>query len=324
MILKFHPKSFNISDNIYIALKMTEFIDKKFDQNLLAASNNKENLVEAKKEWSHFGHEKSPQKKTCICNHKITNVKYFLNLQNGNIICCGSKCCKKFKFITTKDIDNHVLKEILTLKKPYGIDYKQFATIQEYLAYAKDELAQFMAKKIESAKFADLALMLENIVSIRTSFGVDTFNTHIDLIKVKIVELIPSYVEDEMTKNVYSIFEQITKLGKLSADYGVEKMSPEIFKTAISKIVDYYVSERGYSGDTTVPFQAKIDKILVKIEAIKRVYNKNMLLKDFFIEMNEKLKKKIQNIRDANFQREKEAWERRQKNSAWKHRNDPI
>ncbi len=308
---------------------MTEFIpdkfnDKKFDQNLLAASENKENLVEAKKEWGHFGHEKSPQKKTCICNHKITNVEYFLNLQNGAIICCGSVCCKKFNFDTTKEIDNHVLKEILTLRKPYGIDYKQFATIQEYLAYAKDELAQFMAKKIESAKFDDLVLMLENIVNIQASFGVDTFNTHIDLIKVKIVEFIPSYLEDEMSKDVSSIFEQITKLGKLSAHYGIPKTSPEIFKTAISKIVDYYVSERGYSGDTTVPFQAKIDKILLKIEAIKRIHNKTMFLKDFFIEMNEKLKKKIQSIRDANFARDKAAWERKKKISNWKHRKDPI
>ena len=102
MILKFHPKSFNISDNIYIALKMTEFIDKKFDQNLLAASENNENLVKAKKEWSHFGDEKSSSKKTCICNHKITNVKYFLNLQNGNIICCGSKCCKNLNLTLQK------------------------------------------------------------------------------------------------------------------------------------------------------------------------------------------------------------------------------
>jgi len=304
---------------------MTEFVNNKFDQNLLAASNNKEDLIEAKKEWGHFGHEKSDQKKTCICNHQILNVEYFLNLQNGNIICCGSVCCKKFNFDTKKEIDNHLLKEILRLRKPYNnIDYKQFATIQEYLDYAKDELAQFMAKKIESAKFASLVLMLENIVSIKTSFGVDTFNTYIDLIKVKIVGFIPSYVDDRMSEDVSSIFEQITKLGKLSADYGIEKTSPEIFKTAISKIVDYYVSERGYSGDTTVPFQAKIDKILLKIEAIKKVHNKNMLLKDFFIEMNEKLKKKIQSIRDANFARDKAAYEKRQKYLDWKHRNNPV
>jgi hypothetical protein len=110
----------------------------------------------------------------------------------------------------------------------------------------------------------------------------------------------------------------------LSADYGVEKTSPEIFKTTISNIVDYYVSERGYSGDTTVPFQAKIDKILLKIEAIKKVYNKTMFLKDFFIEMNEKLKKKIQSIRDENFARDKAAWERRQKYLDWKYRNNPV
>jgi hypothetical protein len=304
---------------------MTEFVSNKFDLNLLAASNNKEDLIEAKKEWGHIGHEKSDQKKTCICNHKILNVEYFLNLQNGSIICCGSVCCKKFNFDTKKEIDNHLLKEILRLRKPYdNIDYKQFATIQEYLDYARDELAKLMAKKIESAKFANLNLMLENIMSIKTSFGVDTFDTYIDSVKAKIVELIPSYVEAEMSKDVSSIFEQITKLGKMSADYGVEKTSPEIFKTAISNIVDYYVSERGYSGDTTVPFQAKIDKILLKIEAIKRVHNKNMFLKDFFIEMNEKLKKKIQSIRDANFARDKAAYEKRQKYLAWKHRNGPV
>ena len=303
---------------------MTEFINNKFDQNLLAASENKENLVEAKKEWGHIGHEKSDQKKTCICNHKIKNVNYFLNLQNGNIICCGSECCKKFKFDTKKEINNKMLKEIMALRKPYDNIYKQFATIQEYLDYAKDELMNFMVKKINSTKFDDLILMLENIMSIRKSFGVDTFDTYIDSVKAKIVEFIPSYVEAEMSKDVFSIFATISKLGELSAKYGVEKTSPEIFKTAISNIVDYYVSERGYSVDTTVPFQKKIDEILLKIEAIKRVHNKNMILKGFFIEMNEKLKKKIQSIRDANFQRDKEAWERRQQYLAWKHRNDPI
>ena len=304
---------------------MTEFTDKQFDLNLLAASNNKEDLAEAKKEWGHIGHEKSDQKKTCICNHKINNIDYFLNLQNGNIICCGSECCKKFNSDTKKEINNKMLKEILTLRKPYdNIDYKQFATIQEYLDYAKDELMNFMAKKIESAEFDELSLMLENIMSIRKSFGVDTFDTYIDSVKAKIVEFIPSYVEAEMSKDVSSIFAMIAKLGKMSADYGIEKTSPEIFKTAISKIVDYYVSERGYSGDTTVPFQAKIDKILLKIEAIKKVHNKNMLLKDFFIEMNEKLKKKIQSIRDANFARDKAAYEKRQKYLDWKHRNNPV
>ena len=303
---------------------MTEFTDKQFDLNLLAASNNKEDLVEAKKEWGHIGHEKSDQKKTCICNHKINNIDYFLNLQNGNIICCGSECCKKFNSDTKKEINNKMLKEILTLRKPYDNIYKQFATVQEYLDYAKDELVQFMAKKIESAEFDDLRLMLENIMSIRKSFGVDTFDTYIDSVKAKIVELIPSYVEAEMSKDVSSIFDMISKLRKLSADYGVEKTSPEIFKTAISKIVDHYVSEGGYSVYTTVPFQAKIDKILLKIEAIKRVHNKNMMLKNFFIEMNEKLKKKIQSIRDENFARDKAAWERRQKNSARKNRNNPV
>ena len=303
---------------------MTEFINNKFDQNLLAASENKENLVEAKKEWGHIGHEKSDQKKTCICNHKIKNVNYFLNLQNGNIICCGSECCKKFKFDTKKEINNKMLKEIMALRKPYDNIYKQFATIQEYLDYAKDELMNFMVKKINSTKFDDLILMLENIMSIRKSFGVDTFDTYIDSVKAKIVEFIPSYVEAEMSKDVLSIFATISKLGELSAKYGVEKTSPEIFKTAISNIVDYYVSEGGYSVDKTIPFQKKIDEILLKIEAIKRVHNKNMILKGFFIEMNEKLKKKIQSISYANFQRKKEAYEKRQKYLAWKHRNVPV
>ena len=44
---------------------MVEFLNN-FDKNLLEASINKENLIDAKKEWQNFREEKCLEKKTCI------------------------------------------------------------------------------------------------------------------------------------------------------------------------------------------------------------------------------------------------------------------
>lgn len=293
---------------------MTKFLNN-FDENLFKSSLNKEDLIEAKKEWLNFRDEKCSEKKTCICKHKIQNVRYYINKNNGNIICCGIVCCNKFN-MEQRETDNKILEKILKLKNPYN-EYKQFNNIQEYLDYAKDEVNTFMTKQIETSKFNNLLLLLNDINNINKSYGLDIFNIHIfnihiENIKLKIVELIPPYIESELTNDIVSIFELMKKLGKLSYDYEIPKTDIVIFKDCIQKIVEYNITN--YSGHTTPNIQQKIDTVIKKIEIIREKTGKNLVLKSFFIEMNEKLKNKIQSIRDANFASDKAKWEQSQKN----------
>jgi len=286
---------------------MTEFL-KNFDKNILAASVNKEDLVEAKKEWQNFREEKCSEKKTCICKHKINNVRYYLNIHNGNIICCGTVCCNKFN-LDKMEVHNKTLAKVLKLKNPYN-EYHQFSTIQEYLDYVKDELNVYMTKEIQSSTFNNLILLLNDINNINKSYGLDIF---IENIKVRLVELIPSYIEAEIRKDVSSIFNTMKKLGELSRDYQIQKPDINIYKISIENIVNHITSSTGYSGHVTPQFQEKIDAIIKKIDLIKVQTGKTFVLKNFFIEMNEKLKNKIQSIRDENFASDKAKWEAHQK-----------
>jgi hypothetical protein len=292
---------------------MAEFLNN-FDKNLLKASVNKEDLLEAMKEWRCFREEECSEKKTCICNSKIKNVLYFLNTQNGNIICCGTVCCNKFE---QRAIDNKPLYKILNLINPYN-EYRQFLTIQEYLDYAKDELNAFMAKEIESSsKFEQLILLLDNINNINKSYGLDIFNAHIETIKQKLIDVIPTYINSELTRDIESIFKIRNKLNIFFNDYQIKKEYKDkvnVYENCIKDIVKYNIEN--YSGDTTPKFQKKIDSIIKNINVYKanpENTGKSIFLEKIFIEMNEKLKVKIQSIRDHNFAIDKARYEAQQK-----------
>ena len=278
---------------------MAEFLNN-FDKNLLEASLNKEDLPEAKKEWRLINKKKYLEKQRCICNHMIQNVIFLLNIQNGNIICCGTVCCNKFN-LEQRPIDNETLGKILKLKPLYN-EYRQFLTIQEYLDYAKDELNAFMAKEIELSLNVDqLILLLDNISNIKKTYELDIFNVHIETIKQKLINDIPQYIEFELTRDIESIFKIMKKLIRLYHDYQIPKVHINVFKNCVEKIVENNIEY--YSGDTTPKFQKKIESKI----------NQSLILKDFFIEMNEKLKNKIQSIRDYNFAIDKARYEAEQK-----------
>jgi len=287
---------------------MTEFL-RDFDKNLLEASFNKEELSKAKEEWEFFKEEKCDEKKTCICNHKIQHVKYFLNTTNGNIICCGSVCCKKFN-LGKKEMTNKILEKIFKLKNPYN-EYKQFSNIQEYLDYAKDELDAFIDKEIKLSKFNNLILMLENIMNINKSYNLNIFDIHIESIKLKLIELSQSYIEDELNEDIYSIFTIMNKFINLHKDYQIEKPDINIYMNCIEKIVDHNIIN--YSGYTTPPLQKKFDTIIEKIKNIEknRKQTDKSIFLNFLINNNDKLKNKIQSIRDQNFAIDKANYERK-------------
>ena len=122
--------------------------------------------------------------------------------------------------------------------------------------------------------------------------------------------MIPTYIQSELTRDVVSIFEIMQKLGVLSRDYQIPSTDINIFKNCIQGIIEYNITH--YSGDTTPKLQEKIDFVIKKIDAIKAKTGKSLILKDFFIEMNEKLKNKIQSIRDHNFALDKANYEAQQ------------
>ena len=286
---------------------MTEFLNN-FDKNLLEASLNNEDLTEAKKEWKLFKEENSNIKKTCICKNKINKVRYYLNENNGNIICCGSVCCKKFN-LDKNEMTNKTLEKIFKLKNPYN-EYMQFANIQEYLDYAKDELNIFMTKEIESSKFNNLILMLENIVSVKKSYSLNIFDTIIESLKTKIITLIPDYIESELSNDINSLYPLLTKFKNLYSDYGLQKPHVDLFKSIIEKIVDNHIVN--YCGYNTPPYQQKFNELINKIQLLKKQTGKSVFLEDFLVSNHAKIKAKIESIRHQNFLYDKEKYERKQ------------
>jgi hypothetical protein len=277
--------------------------NNKFDERLVEVSESKD-LNEAKKEWEFFVEEKSDEYKRCICSTKIKIIKYFFNKINGNIICCGTTCRTKFNSDIT-EMSNKTLEKIFKLKSPYN-EYKQFTNIEEYLDYAKDELKSFMLKEIQNSKFNNLIILLENIININKNYGLTVFDSYIETIKIKIIELTPSYIEDELNKDFEIIIELMKKFGKfekLYIDYQIEKPDIKVFEGCINKIVEHNI--RNYSRYTTPHLQSKFDKVIEILEKFKHQTNKESLINDFLIESNNKLKAKIQRIRDYNFQYEK-------------------
>ena len=293
---------------------MTDRVKKmedRFNKKLVTVSES-EDLNEAKKEWDFFVEEKSDEKKTCICNRQIKNIKYFFNKINGNIICCGTKCCKKFNSDIT-EMSNKTLEKIFKLKNLCN-EYKKFTNIEEYLDYAKDELESFMLKEIQNSKFNNLIILLENIININKTYGLTVFDNYIESIKLKIIELIPSYIEDELNKDfeiIIELMKKFGKFGKLHVDYQIEKPDIKVFKACINKIVEHNISN--YSEYNTPLLQEKFDKVFKILENFQQQTGKKSLINDCLINNNNKLKAKIQSIRDYNFQCEKRKYEDRQK-----------
>jgi hypothetical protein len=277
--------------------------EDRFNKKLVAVSES-EDLNEAKKEWEFFVEEKSDEYKICICSTRIKIIKYFFNKINGNIICCGTTCCTKFNSDIT-EMSNKTLEKIFKLKSPYN-EYKQFTNIEEYLDYAKDELESFMITEINNSNFNNLIILLENIININQNYGLTVFDSYIETIKIKIIELTPSYIEDELNKDfeiIIELMKKFGKFGKLYVDYQIKKPDIKVFEDCINKIVEHNI--RNYSEYTTPHLQSKFDKVIEILEKFKHQTHKESLINDFLIESNNKLKAKIQRIRYYNFQYEK-------------------
>jgi hypothetical protein len=248
-------------------------------------------------------------------------VEYYLNIKNGNIICCGSVCSKKFK-LDKKEMTNKTLEKIFKLKKPYN-EYKQFSNIGEYLDYAKDELIIFMSKEIESSKYNNLIIMLENLFNVKKLYSLDIFDSFIDLIKEKIIALNANYIESELREDMNSLYPLMNKFKKLENDYRLKKPSIDLFKSIIEKITDHHVTN--YCGYNTPPYQKKFDELINKIQLLKKQTGKSAFLEEFLVSNHEKIKAKIESIRHQNFLYDKDRYERAQEYKrrleTWKEKN---
>jgi len=271
--------------------------------NLVAAST-KPKLEDAKKEWEFFIHEKSEDYKPCLCGHPIKNVNFFLNKVNGNIICCGSTCCTKFEFPIIP-MKNSILENILKLKK-INTDTIKIENIKEYLEYAKNELILFLENKTKLSNFDNLILILKDLIHIKDKYSVDTFDESIDNIKNKLVELMPKYINIKINEDILFLEPLLVKLAKLVTEYklNIQKSKViELTKETISLLVNHRIES--YAGEQTGSLQNKISKIVISL--------KILVLKDFLVEMETKLKNKIESIRAQNFAWEKDKYERRMK-----------
>uniref|UniRef100_A0A6C0DA13 Uncharacterized protein n=1 Tax=viral metagenome TaxID=1070528 RepID=A0A6C0DA13_9ZZZZ len=275
----------------------------KFDIEIVAAST-EPNLEDAKKQWEYIYNEKSESKKLCICGHQIKNVNYFLNTVNGNIICCGSTCCTKFEFPIIP-MKNSILENIFKLKK-IDTDTIKIENIKDYLEYAKNELLLFLENKTKLAKFDNLILILKDLILIKEKYSVDTFDEFIESIKNKLVELIPEYINFKINEDISLLEPLLVKLAKLVTEYKLNIQKSKIIdltKETIASLVKHRIDN--YTGEQTCSLQTKISKIVISL--------KILVLKDFLVGMETKLKNKIESIRVQNFAWEKEKYERRMK-----------
>ena len=118
----------------------------KFKTNLINASCS-EKYEDAIKEWEIIC-EKNNCDGVCICQHKLKNVIYMINIMNKNIIMVGRACYKKFK-LQINEMSNVILKDILKNSLMKG-EYTIIDNIITYCNSVKEQLIKHFQKKIEN------------------------------------------------------------------------------------------------------------------------------------------------------------------------------
>lgn len=290
-----------------IRLRKGISFNKNFETNLLNASICQE-IEGAKREWEFLKIEDSEEKKLCICQHKIKTVKYFFNKINGNIICCGSTCCRKFNFEKVV-MNNKFLHKILTLKNlPSDL---QFQTIQQYLEYSKEELARYIIYEINiciSAK--SLIPLYENISIIYETYHLEFLKQFMDLIKEKVIPFIPEYIHSSIFKMGKNMFRELVLEPHFElVDNMKEKLSIivphiDIGQIIIQNVDDYITSSiKNYSGHFTLQLKNAVEQAIELQTSI--------LLLPLFVSRINDLTESIENIKRKNFAIEKMNYERR-------------
>lgn len=147
--------------------------ERKFNLNLIALSVSKD-LETAKEEWRFILKEKR-EKSTglCICEHKLKNLNYILNIKNSNTICVGSGCCKKFKF-GNNNINNQILQHVLD-NAIQNHEYEIIDNILEYTIDIKTQLIEYIARLHSSYLYNSFELfnLTDSILNLIRHYDMD-------------------------------------------------------------------------------------------------------------------------------------------------------
>lgn len=281
----------------------------KFNDNLLKSSLAQDVDV-AKTEWEFFITEKCDEKKLCICQHRIKNVNYFFNKLNGNIICCGTTCCKKFNFEKI-EMKNKVLHRILNLKKISSDDFLAIRNIQDYLEYARVELTRYMTREINSTSSEkSLIILYKNIFDIKVNYNIYFFEDFLQMIAEKLLPLIPAYIAREVRvyfDNIETLKDRLETIDIIKNLVIEEKNLEQIIIDVVAKYFSDCV--KYYDGHTVPPLRDKIQKLINK-------KSPGYLIPIFTVKIIE-IDEKIDYVRHQNFLFDKARYEARQEKARW-------
>jgi len=163
-----------------------------FQQNLLKASESND-IIEAKMEWKMMSEQKVQNRVLCICNHKISNVTYFLNTKTKNIINIGSTCKNKFGMDNIPKIKNKLILKFLS-KNLKNNEYGCITDIKKYCEDVQKELFEYLESKIEKyilnnkklQTYKDYILDLESLnLGLNFDNILEKININQDKIKIK-------------------------------------------------------------------------------------------------------------------------------------------
>jgi len=286
----------------------------KFNDNLLKSSFAQDVDV-AKTEWEFFITEKCDEKKLCICQHRIKHVNYFFNKLNGNIICCGTTCCKKFNFEKI-EMKNKVLHRILNLKKISSDDFLAIRNIQDYLEYARVELTRYMTREINSTSSEkSLIILYKNIFDINVNYNIHFFDEFLQLIANKLMPLVPAYIAQEVRTyfdNIETLKNRLETIDIIKNVVIEEKNLEQIIIDTVSKYLSDCVQY--YDGHTVPPLRDKIQKLIDK-------KSPGYLIPIFTVKIVE-IDEKIDYVRHQNFLFDKARYEARQEKARWAERRE--
>ena len=145
-----------------------------FKENLLKASND-ENIDIAIKEWLFLAEERRTElDRVCICQHKLKNVTYLLNIKKGSIIIVGSTCLEKFEQLNLKkseknnNILNNILKNVMKSIEQIKGEYSKIDVLKQLEIYINNYI-EFISERSTN----DLNKTIEDLENINKIYNTD-------------------------------------------------------------------------------------------------------------------------------------------------------
>lgn len=165
-----------------------------FGENILKLSETQD-IKDLPNEWEFItrfeGNEKN---KLCVCNCKIKNYTFFINIKNKSIILCGDSCKNKLQL---KESNENLIKRLylknIFKKQEYGI-------IKDIFKYSNDVLFSFInnLKLLDSKQLYDIRMIIDYLIDNNDYFNFEAKYHKLLQESVNRIELIKT--EDERLK----------------------------------------------------------------------------------------------------------------------------